>query len=312
MKKWMITALSCAAIGSLFCAGTALAVSNDPERLLSWPTVTIGINNKTALMSIEHDSMDEDKNSRQEQEAASDSQHFANDKVHDLSDHHNISNIYIDSSIGNVVIEKSNRFEMVTNNGDYSDDNTSLYDFSITNDTLSVDMTAVNLPFGNPSSPELKIYVPFDLNTIEVEVNAGSVILKGFKSNRISASVDMGNILTDNIKAESLNADCNAGDIEIQKSHFKTMSLNNDAGNINFDGTVSDSLNSDLAMGNITIDLHQRIDRENSSINVHSDLGNVSIRPNSVSDLKQKMLPPVPLNIDIQVSLGEIKLSYQD
>ena len=105
------------------------------------------------------------------------------------------------------------------------------------------------------TGPKLDIVVgtDVDLDTLEMDIDAGNIKLTGIKADYFYGDIDAGNIEIKKCDLRKVEFDVDAGNFDIDDSSIKIMNLSTDAGNIEVDGTtfedIYDIQNHTLASG---------------------------------------------------------------
>ena len=104
----------------------------------------------------------------------------------------------------------------------------------------------------------IKIYIPnsYEFNKVELEVDAGELIVPNLKANDVEIDVDAGSFKAENIIASYTKVDVDAGDARINLLNSYRSEFNCDAGDIDATmvGSESDySYEVDSDVGDISI-----------------------------------------------------------
>ena len=152
------------------------------------------------------------------------------------------------------------------------------------NGTLSLknDGTNARIPINYSGDLYINVTIPegTDLDKVTLSVDAGNIDISDIKADSLIMDIDAGNIDIENIEAEKIDVDCDAGNLDASGCTVDTFSINLDAGNADIDNCEIDTIDADVDAGNL--------DASNCTINGGScdvSLGNITLSGN-IGDVK--------------------------
>ena len=105
------------------------------------------------------------------------------------------------------------------------------------------------------NAPKLTITLGNDVNldSLEMEINAGDINMKNVKGNYLYGDFNAGNIIIKNSTFSKAELEADAGNIQIDDSSFKTMKIETNAGNIQVHDTEFKDIEVTSNFGNVEI-----------------------------------------------------------
>lgn len=169
---------------------------------------------------------------------------------------------------------------------DYEQDNGVMFGFGPDNDG------DIKFSLGNflRDNEYIRIYVPADMENIEIISDVGNVKIAGVNSEKLYCESDTGNVRVENMVSDEFKVDCDTGNIELYSMDTNRLEVNSDVGNIivymvgkkeEYNGYYSCDVGRLVVDGadhsGIDKDLSQIEEGATKSITAESDTGNISI-----------------------------------
>ena len=107
----------------------------------------------------------------------------------------------------------------------------------------------------NTTGPKLEIVIGNDVNldSIEMDIDAGNIKFNGISAEYIYGDIDAGNIEINNCNFGKVEFDVNAGNYNVKDSTMKKVIISTDAGNIEINNTVVEDVEIEVDFGNVEI-----------------------------------------------------------
>lgn len=185
--------------------------------------------------------------------------------------------------------------------------------------------------------PEIYIYVPagFVAESADIYVAAGMCHVYGLEVERAYFNVDVGELLVQELKADTMNVVLSGGRFQGEDVTAKSAEISVDVGELRMLGLWTDDCSLSVQAGTAymhgaltgrgsfaadvgTIGLDLEGSRDDYNITVDADIGSVSIDGESFAGSVHRELPGANYNsgngsdITLQCGLGEITLSFDD
>jgi DUF4097 and DUF4098 domain-containing protein YvlB len=157
------------------------------------------------------------------------------------------------------------------------------------------------------TGPKLDIVVgtDVDLDTLEMDIDAGNIKLTGIKADYFYGDIDAGNIEIKKCDLRKVEFDVDAGNFDIDDSSIKIMNISTDAGNIEVDGTTFEEVEIDVNFGNVEL---RGVDNlSDYEVNCEVDAGSSRVGSNRGREIHQKGSGAG--TITISVDAGNIEVS---
>ena len=105
------------------------------------------------------------------------------------------------------------------------------------------------------TGPKLEIVIgtDVDLDSIEMDIDAGNLKFYGISADYVYGDIDAGNIEIKNCDFRKVEFDVDAGNYEINDSTFKIVYISTDAGNIEINDTALEEVEIEVNFGNVEI-----------------------------------------------------------
>ena len=105
------------------------------------------------------------------------------------------------------------------------------------------------------NSPRLTITLGTDVNldTLEMNINAGDINMKNVKGDYLYGDFNAGNIVIKDCSFNKADLDADAGNIQIEDSAFKKLTIGTDAGNVHIEDTDLVDVEVESNFGNVEI-----------------------------------------------------------
>ena len=131
------------------------------------------------------------------------------------------------------------------------------------------------------NSPKLTITLGNDVNldTLEMNINAGDINMKNVKGDYLYGDFNAGNIVIKNCSFNKADLDANAGNIQIEDSGFKKLTIGTDAGNVHIEDTDLVDVEVESNFGNVEIKGLDDVDAYD--IDCEVDAGSIQVGRNS-------------------------------
>lgn len=161
----------------------------------------------------------------------------------------------------------------------------------------------------------ITLYVPedFGFGNVEVELGAGVMNFSGLLAgDYISLEADAGQIVIDDISANTLDLEVGAGEIELKNMEVADLHAQIGMGNFEASGTVLGAADIECGMGNVDLTLTGRETAYNYEL--ECAMGNIDIGSHSYSGLaKEKSIDNgAEVTIDLECAMGNITVSFSD
>lgn len=224
----------------------------------------------------------------------------------DVIDIEKVSNLNVDSGIGEFVIESSDEFKVVAQNVSEK------YECKVENGTLKiVDKTKANFKFNDNNAPKITIYVPesFYFNTVNLDLGVGETRISSLKAEKIDIDCGAGELNIEYIEArEKISIDGGVGEFTIKDSVMNDLDFDAGVGESNITSKLTGKCEIDTGVGQTRINLID-FDESNGKITVSKGLG--EIRVNGKSAKTEDSFGNGNENIiKISGGVGEIKVEY--
>ena len=131
------------------------------------------------------------------------------------------------------------------------------------------------------NSPRLTITLGTDVNldTLEMNINAGDINMKNVKGDYLYGDFNAGNIVIKDCSFNKADLDANAGNIQIEDSAFKKLTIGTDAGNVHIEDTDLVDVEVESNFGNVEIKGLNDVDAYDIECEV--DAGSIQVGKNS-------------------------------
>lgn len=164
------------------------------------------------------------------------------------------------------------------------------------------------------AEPKITVYVPkgTELEKMSLTIDAGNINLADRFIGDIQMDCDAANVILQGITSNKVGLKADAGNIEIQDSTLGDCDFDTSAGRIDVDNTVMNSTEVKSDMGEINMDSvtfsKGKVDSEMGSVSVdgifeeltsHTSMGKISVSGDSVEEAK----------LDLRVDMGEVSVN---
>ena len=157
------------------------------------------------------------------------------------------------------------------------------------------------------TGPKLEIVIgtDVDLDSIEMDIDAGNLKFYGISADYVYGDIDAGNIEIKNCDFRKVEFDVDAGNYEINDSTFKIVYISTDAGNIEINDTALEEVEIEVNFGNVEI---KGVDNlSDYEVNCEVDAGEGRVGSNRGREIHQKGSGAG--TITISVDAGNIEVS---
>jgi hypothetical protein len=157
------------------------------------------------------------------------------------------------------------------------------------------------------TGPKLEIVIgtDVDLDSIEMDIDAGNLKFYGISADYVYGDIDAGNIEIKNCDFRKVEFDVDAGNYEINDSTFKIVYISTDAGNIEINDTALEEVEIEVNFGNVEI---KGVDNlSDYEVNCEVDAGEGRVGSNRGREIHQNGNGAG--SITISVDAGNIEVS---
>ncbi|MGM0524271.1 MAG: DUF4097 family beta strand repeat-containing protein [Bacillota bacterium] len=229
----------------------------------------------------------------------------------------NISDIYIEASVGSLVIEPSldDDIHIFVSDKDTSDLSVQLESerLSILLDQgQSFNLSRFNL-FGN-NRPQLTIALPDEVyNRLDIKLAVGEIEIDGIRVDKLTAENNVGAVTVSSAKTKTADVDVNIGQISINNG-TGAWTTTTDIGEINLQLlSFEEDIRAEVALGAINIVTEALPENYNIALDV--DLGEIQTEGFNAADVDttqvwQSRIGTNGPKLDASVDLGQISLEY--
>lgn len=161
----------------------------------------------------------------------------------------------------------------------------------------------------------ITLYVPknFSFGTVDVEIGAGVLeFSEPLAGDYISLEAGAGQIVIDDIIANTVELEVGAGEIELKNMEVAELNAEIGMGNLEASGTVQADAHIECAMGNV--DLTLAGGEKNYNYTVECAMGNIDIGSRSYSGLAKEMSIDngAEATIELECAMGNITVSFDN
>ena len=158
------------------------------------------------------------------------------------------------------------------------------------------------------NSPRLTITLGTDVNldTLEMNINAGDINMKNVKGDYLYGDFNAGNIVIKDCSFNKADLDANAGNIQIEDSAFKKLTIGTDAGNVHIEDTDLVDVEVESNFGNVEIKGLNDVDAYDIECEV--DAGSIQVGKNSTGrNYSSKGTGAGSIKVEVDAGSIEIK-----
>ena len=237
-------------------------------------------------------------------------------------------NMEIDFEATDVNIYYSDIFKI-----DYTSSDQDKLTYKLVNNTLKLENKAnkgirfFDMGLKKDFDNKLDIYLPYDLNMLKIELDAGNVSLDSSTLNILEIENEVGNVNLNNITLEYLAIELNAGNISLNKVNSHKSILELEVGNINTTDFTTDNLLAKLSLGDLnlkgTFGFNTKIEANLGDVTVDTTLpknsygyllntsfGNITIDGKKQSKKVHDNLNTNENYLEVENSFGDIKVNF--
>ena len=222
---------------------------------------------------------------------------FSNGDNEFTQSYEDISSIEIDLTSANVEIKEGSEFRVEATN--VSDN------FKVRERNGNLYIEEDNFWFWNNSGGEVIIYVPQELNQLDIDTGAGSTIISSITASRLNVDQGVGKIEINDASFANSEIDGGTGTITVANSIFSNMELDSGVGEIEFTGQILGRSSIDSGIGEINLNLTGG--EELYTLTIDKGLGDLKINNNSYSSTTYGSGTN---RIDIDGGVGEININF--
>lgn len=309
---WLKAAGITSAAGLLICCISA-AAAGDFARIIRWPQLQIG---EAKILYLENNMAQSDSSSAGQSpvsEANSADQNGAASGEHQYSGLENVSRIEIEADYADIEIRKSDHLYILTEGlpANNESDGYRTFRFTCSGGLLRIDSkTEENMSIFSPASSKIIVNVPDKTDSLYAKTALGNISAEKLNVQSAEFEADLGNISLNQISGQSLSAECNAGEITADQISFKKAVFINDLGNISVGGRFSDLITAENNCGNVSLFLHQKINPEKASVELATDLGELTVNHQHIDGSYISSGSGLP-SVKVNVSLGNLDCRWQ-
>lgn len=158
----------------------------------------------------------------------------------------------------------------------------------------------------------LILYIPADLwlDSMELELGAGSMQLESLKARRLDVSVEAGKLTLDGVESGELTVSLGAGMVSMDQVNAQDMKLSAGAGSMEIDGLITGNVEADCAMGNIQMNLQGN--KKDFNYELQCMAGNIVLEDEKHSGINEEMLIDHAASKDMKLNctMGNIKIVF--
>lgn len=211
--------------------------------------------------------------------------------------YNNVTNLEIDLDNATLEIKKGSEFKI------------EMFDVSENFKTYKGDnvlyIKEENFWFWNKNHSRVTIYVPSYLDKLEIDIDAGKLILDNLNINALE--LDTGSTETNINNVEVLKADISGGvgKIFVTNSIFNNLELETGVGEINWEGKVTGRSKIETGVGNVNLTLLGGM--EIYKLNIDKGLGNIKINENKYNG---KTYGEGSNIINLETGVGNVNINF--
>lgn len=153
--------------------------------------------------------------------------------------------------------------------------------------------------------------ISLEADTIDLSSGAGEFSMDGLKAVAIFISVGAGDMDIDSIDADTVGIAVGAGNVDAKNVEVEHIDLEVGMGSIDIQGKITGDMNADCAMGNISLKLQGKETDHNYDLDCA--MGNVKIGKNEYSGIaaERSIDNGSSSNFDIDCAAGNITIEFE-
>lgn len=209
-----------------------------------------------------------------------------------------IDTINISADIADITIKSGDELKV-----EYSIPEQLVPDCNISNGTLDIISSGSNdtkidvMKLANDRyNITLTVPADYDIKSLVLSLNLGDVNVDAVNFENFSLAVDLGDIELRNISGESLEVQCACGDMNVSNANVTNINCSSDMGDITYSSITCDTCTFISAMGDT------EVEGTMNSVEISSDMGDIDL--DTVNDESE-------IDIDVHTDLGDVTINGQ-
>ena len=160
----------------------------------------------------------------------------------------------------------------------------------------------------------LTLYVPETcfLETVELELGAGSMQIENLCAENVHISVEAGKLTVDAMESKDMTVSLGAGAVSLNKVNIQNAELSVGAGTMSLNGRIHGDIEADCAMGNLQMELDDNVKSFNYELQCMA--GNILLNGEKHSGINEGMLIDHAASKDMKLNcaIGNMKIEFEE
>lgn len=211
----------------------------------------------------------------------------------------NISNLEIDITSSNLIIQKNDEFKVETNNDEIT--------YEQNNNKLIIKEKKHNW-IKRRNETDLIIYIPNkSFLDVKIKTGAGKVTIDSLETDNLDLNLGAGKIEIDYLESKkSSKIETGAGEVIIKNSKLNNLDFDMGVGKVTLTSLITGNNYINTGIGSLTLDILNYVD--NYEIQVNKGLGKVLINNEEVSN--KEVIGTGNNKIKLECGIGEVKVNF--